>query len=67
MEGNVRDYANVTQLLCLSNLENLNAEYIRAELSQGERLLKLNVSAITQMKSLLGNSTVKKLEEWNKV
>ena len=61
LEGNVRDYADVSQLVCLSNLENINAEYIRAGLPQGERLLKLNESAIAQMRSLLGNPSVKKL------
>jgi hypothetical protein len=54
-EGNIRDYADVYQLVCLSNLENLNAEYIRAGISQGERLLKLNESAIYQMRSLQSN------------
>ncbi len=61
-EGNIRDYADVTQLVCLANLESLNAEYIRAGLSQNERLRKLNASAITQMKSLLNNPSVKRLE-----
>lgn len=61
LEGNIRDYADVVQLICLSNLENINAEYIRTGFSQGERLLKLNESAIHQIKSLLGNSSVKKL------
>ncbi|HSW88638.1 MAG TPA: hypothetical protein VLG12_05765 [Candidatus Saccharimonadales bacterium] len=62
-EGNIRDYADVTQLVCLANLENLNAEFIRSGLPQPERLHKLNESAITQMKSLLGNSSIKKLEK----
>ena len=61
LEGNVRDYADVTQLVCLANLEGLNAEFIRVGLSQGERLLKLNESAISQLKSLLGNPSVNKL------
>jgi hypothetical protein len=61
-DGNIRDYADVTQLVCLANLENLNAEYIRAGLLQKERLMKLNESAISQMKSLLGNASIKKLE-----
>jgi len=61
LDGNVRDCADVSQLVCLSNLENINAEYIRAGLSQGERLLKLNESAINQMVSLIGNSSIKKL------
>jgi hypothetical protein len=61
-EGNIRDYADVTQLVCLANLENLNAEYIRAGLVQKDRLMKLNESAISQMKSLLNNSSIKKLK-----
>jgi len=60
-EGNIRDYADVYQLVVLANLENLNAEYIKEELSTKDRLLKLNISAISQMKSLLGNVSVKKL------
>ncbi|OGQ22331.1 MAG: DNA-binding protein [Deltaproteobacteria bacterium RIFCSPLOWO2_02_FULL_44_10] len=60
-EGNMRDYADVYQLVCLANLEGINAEFIRMGMSQKERLLKLNETAITQMKSLLLNSSVKKL------
>ena len=48
LEGNVRDYVDVSQLVCLANLENLNAEFIRAQILQGERLLRLNESAISQ-------------------
>ncbi len=59
--GNMRDYADVTQLVCLANLESLNAEFIRMGMTQGERLLKLNESAITQMKSLVRNKSVQKL------
>ena len=62
LAGNIRDYADVTQLVCLANLENLNAEFIRAGLPQKERLIKLNESAIAQMKSLIGNASIKKLE-----
>lgn len=61
LSGNIRDYSDVTHLVCLANLETLNAEFIRQELPQGERLLKLNEIAIIQMKSLLANNTVKKL------
>jgi hypothetical protein len=61
--GNMRDYVDVSQLVCLANLESLNAEYIRAGLSQKERLRKLNESAIVQMKSLAGNTSVRKLEK----
>lgn len=61
-KGNMRDHASVTQLVCLANLESLNAEFIRQGLSQPERLMRLNQIAIVQMQSLLGNPTVKKLK-----
>lgn len=51
-QGNMRDYANVTQLVVLSNLENLNSEFIKQKMSQEERLVKLNTIAISQMKLL---------------
>ena len=62
LEGNVRDYSDVTQLVCLANLESLNAEFIRQKLSQSERLLKLNEIAIIQMKSLVEHPNIKKLK-----
>ncbi len=61
-KGNIRDYADVRQLVCLANLESLNAEFIRQKLSQPERLQKLNEIAIIQMKSLVENKSVKKLK-----
>ncbi len=61
LEGNLRDYSDVTQLVCLANLENLNAEFIRQKINSSERLLKLNESAISQMKSLLKNNSLKKI------
>jgi len=61
-KGNIRDYSDVRQLVCLANLESINAEFIRQELSQSERLEKLNQIAVIQMKSLIGNKTVKKLK-----
>lgn len=61
-EGNIRDYADVCQLVVLTNLESLNAEYIKEGLIQKDRLIKLNISAISQLKSLSGNSGIKKLE-----
>ena len=61
-DGNIRDYADVTQLVVLANLEGINAELIRQGLSQPERLLQLNQIAISQMQSLLGSSSVKKLK-----
>lgn len=51
-KGNIRDYAEVSQLVCLSNLENLNAYLIERGLSQQERLIELNKAAIRQMKVL---------------
>lgn len=51
-KGNIRDYAEVSQLVCLSNLENLNAYLIEQGLGQKERLIKLNNAAIRQMKVL---------------
>lgn len=52
LKGNMRDYATMNQLICLSNLENLNAVFIHENLSQSERLIKLNKIAIQQMKVL---------------
>jgi hypothetical protein len=51
-KGNIRDYANINELICLSNLENLNAVLIDEGVKQSERLLKLNQIAIHQMKIL---------------
>jgi hypothetical protein len=59
--GNIRDYSDVYQLICLANLETLNSEFIKMGMSQKDRLLKLNEIAIVQMRSLLANNTVKKL------
>lgn len=56
-KGNIRDFANVSQLVCLANLENLNAVFINDGLPQNERLSKLNQIAIGQMKILLQNYT----------
>ena len=49
LKGNIRDYATINQLICLSNMENLNAVFINDELPQSERLEKLNRIAIQQM------------------
>lgn len=62
-EGNIRDYCDVTQLVVLANLEGINAELIRQGLSQSVRLIKLNQIAIMQMRALINNHSVKKLEE----
>ncbi len=60
-KGNIRDYADVSQLVCLSNLENLNALFIREGISQAERLGKLNQIAIGQMRLLTDDSRIKRL------
>ena len=52
LKGNIRDYATINQLICLSNMENLNAVFINEGLSQSVRLEKLNKIAIQQMKVL---------------
>jgi hypothetical protein len=62
VNGNIRDEANAAQLVCLSNLENLNALFISEGLSQTERLLRLNKIAIQQMRLLLDDTRVKRLE-----
>jgi hypothetical protein len=59
--GNLRDEATLEQLVVLSNLESINAVFIRQELSQTERLKKLNEIAISQMKSLVSNKILKEL------
>ena len=61
-QGNLRDEATLEQLVVLTNLESINAVFIRQSLSQEERLTKLNEIAISQMKSLLDNNHVKKLK-----
>lgn len=52
LKGNIRDYATINELICLSNMESLNAVFIDEGLSQRERLVKLNQIAIQQMKVL---------------
>ena len=61
LKGNIRDYADISQLVCLSNLENLNAVFINEGMKQSNRLEKLNSIAIEQMKILFEAETVKKL------
>ncbi|NQT76640.1 MAG: KilA-N domain-containing protein [Bacteroidetes bacterium] len=65
-KGNIRDYANVSQLVCLANLENLNAVFINEGMKQSERLQKLNQIAIGQMKILLQDHSVKMLTDKNR-
>lgn len=52
LKGNIRDYASVNELICLSNMENLNAAFINDGLPQHERLVRLNRIAIQQMQVL---------------
>ena len=52
LKGNIRDYATINELICLSNMENLNAVFINEKMPQSERLIKLNQIAIQQMKVL---------------
>ena len=56
LKGNIRDYATINELICLSNMENINAVLINDGMPQGERLVKLNQIAIQQMQVLEGNS-----------
>jgi hypothetical protein len=52
LKGNIRDFATINELICLSNMENLNAVFINEKIRQNERLVKLNQIAIQQMKIL---------------
>ncbi|HEY5972001.1 MAG TPA: KilA-N domain-containing protein [Pseudoxanthomonas sp.] len=65
-KGNIRDEANASQLVCLANLETLNAHFIQQQLPQTERLTLLNRTAIQQMKLLLADLGVQRLEEKRK-
>lgn len=60
-KGNIRDMATLQQLVVLSNLESLNAMLIHQDTPQKDRLVQLNKMAISQMRSLLENITIKKL------
>lgn len=66
LKGNIRDYTDLKHLLILCNLENTNAELISDNISQKERLIKLNNSAIRQMKVLENDKTIKELETLNR-
>lgn len=61
LKGNIRDYASVNELICLSNMESLNAVFIEQGLPQSERLIKLNQIAIHQMSVLESNDNDRKL------
>ena len=60
--GNIRDYASIDELICLSNLENLNSVFINDSLNQSERLKRLNSIAISQMK-ILSEANIKYLNK----
>lgn len=64
-EGKLRmtDVADTEQLVVLSNMESINAVLIQQGLTPSERLIQLNTIAVSQMKSLLGNMNLKKLNE----
>ena len=62
LKGNIRDHATAEQLLVLANLETLNAHFIKEGLSQTERLVKLNETAIYQMELFADTSVLKRLE-----
>ena len=62
-DGNMRDYATLEQLVVLSNIESINALLIRQGLPQSDRLIQLNNTAIVQMKSLVGASLQKRLQQ----
>jgi len=62
-KGNVRDFANGAQLVCLANLESLNAHFINEGVVQSERLIKLNQVAIRQMGILMDDGGIRHLEE----
>ena len=62
LDGNMRDYANILQLVILSNLENLNAEMIEQGLEQSKRLERLNTTAKRQYLTLKGSNSIKKIE-----
>ncbi len=61
LDGNIRDYATMNELICLANLENLNSVFINEGLKQAERLEKLNKVAISQMQ-ILTNTDIKYLK-----
>lgn len=63
LDGNMRDYANIIQLVILSNLENLNAEMIKQGIKQKDRLQRLNEIAKNQYTILQGNNSIRKIEE----
>lgn len=62
LKGNIRDYSTINELICLSNMKNINAVLINDGMPQDERLVKLNQIAIQQMQVLEGNNDRKLLK-----
>ncbi len=67
MKGNIRDYASINELICLSNMENLNAVFIGQGMTQSERLVKLNQIAIHQMSVLESGNNDRKLLKYSDI
>ena len=65
LDGNIRDYADVCQLVCLANLESLNAHLINDGIPQEKRIIALNKTAITQMKILTDEDKIHKINDRN--
>jgi len=63
LEGNMRDYAAIEQLLVLANIEGMNAEFIRMGVPQSDRLVRLNQIAIRQLQSLTARDKARLLDE----
>jgi len=63
VKGNIRDYASLEQLVVLSNMESINALLIQQKLTQPERLVQLNNTAIMQMQALVNSKSMKMLKE----
>ena len=61
LKGNIRDYATINELICLSNMENLNAVFIEQMMPQSDRIVKLNQIAIHQMSILESGDNERKL------
>ena len=62
LKGIIRDYSTINELICLSNMENINAVLINDGMPQGERLVRLNQIALQQMQVLEGNDDRKLLK-----
>ena len=63
LEGNIREHASIEQLLVLTNMEGINAELIRMNMTQTERLKKLNEIAILQLRALTGYNPINTLKK----